>query len=120
MAVFCPNPSDNWPIGPWHISLISFILAADIQFKPLLKNIYYHVSFCPISDRCAGLITAESVHCSRRSRRKTMSAINGLATPAEPLFQPADEKENASFNREAKFNRPDAICESEPQWWKLP
>lgn len=49
-----------------------------------------------------------------------MSAINGLATPAEPLFQPADQKGNASINWEARFNRPDAICESEPQWWKLP
>ncbi len=49
-----------------------------------------------------------------------MSAINELTTSAELLFQPADEKEHASINQEAKFNRPDAICESEPQWWKLP
>jgi hypothetical protein len=47
-------------------------------------------------------------------------AINNLAAPAELLFQPADEKKNASINREAKFHRPDAICESEPQWWKVP
>jgi hypothetical protein len=48
-----------------------------------------------------------------------MSAINKLAAPPELLFQPADEKENVSINQEAKFNRTDAICEFEPQWWKL-
>jgi len=48
-----------------------------------------------------------------------MSAIVKLVAPAELLFQPGDEKENAATNKDAKRVEPSSLCEPEAKFWKL-
>jgi hypothetical protein len=48
-----------------------------------------------------------------------MSAIVKLVAPAELLFQPGDEKENAATNKDAKRVEPSSLCEPEAKFWQL-
>ena len=48
-----------------------------------------------------------------------MSAIMKLVAPAELLFQPGEEKENAATKEEAKRVGPSSLCKPEAKFWKL-
>ncbi len=48
-----------------------------------------------------------------------MSAIVKFVAPAELLFQPGNEKENAATKEDAKRVGPTSLCEPEGKFWKL-
>ena len=48
-----------------------------------------------------------------------MSAIVKFVAPAELLFQPGNEKENAATKEDAKRVGPSSPCEPEGKFWKL-
>ena len=48
-----------------------------------------------------------------------MSAILKLVAPAELLFQPGEQKENAAGKEEAKRVGPSSLCKPEAKLWNL-
>ena len=49
-----------------------------------------------------------------------MSAIVKFVAPAELLFQPDDQKENAATKEEAENLEPSLLYEPEAKFWRLP